>query len=107
MMENQTLEEALKLANLRKRVTEKLKKVLIERLMLNLEPNEITEDTALFGGGLGLDSVDSLEVAVALEQHFGASITDEDMSSFRSINSLVDFILENCTDESLLAEEQE
>lgn len=78
----------------RKDVLERLKKILIERLSLPLEPDEIAEDSTLFGLGLGLDSVDALEIVVGVEQEFDVSITDEDMQAFRSINSIVDFIIE-------------
>lgn len=77
----------------RKDILERLKKILIERLSLPLEPDEIAEDSTLFGLGLGLDSVDALEIVVGIEQEFGVSITDEDMQAFRSINTIVDFIL--------------
>jgi len=76
----------------RKETTERLKRVLIERLMLPLEPDEIAEDSPLFGSGLGLDSVDALEVAVAVEAEFDVVISDDNMEAFRTINSVVDFI---------------
>jgi len=93
IMERDTLEIALQKGLERQEVTERLKKVLIERLMLPLEADEICEDSPLFGLGLGLDSVDALEIVVGVEQEFGVSITDEDMQAFRSINTVVDFIV--------------
>jgi len=78
----------------RKKVLERVKKVLIERLRLDLQPDEIVDDSPLFGLGLGLDSVDALEIVVGIEQEFGISVTDEDMQAFRSINTIVDFIME-------------
>jgi len=78
----------------RKEILERVKKVLIERLRLDLEPDEIADDSPLFGLGLGLDSVDALEIVVGIEQEFGISVTDEDMQAFRSINTIVDFIME-------------
>ncbi len=87
------LEIALQKASERREIIERLKKVLIERLMLQYEPDEISEDSTLFGLGLGLDSVDALEVVVGVEQEFGVPITDEDMHAFRSINTIVDFII--------------
>lgn len=87
-----TMEHALDIANRRRELTHKLKQVLIERLSLPLEPEDITEDSPLFGTGLGLDSVDALEIAVALEAEFGVSITDDDMHAFRSVNTVADFI---------------
>jgi len=78
----------------RKDITERLYKLLIEKLMLSVEPDEISEDTSLFGLGLGLDSVDALEIVVGIEQEFGVSVSDEDMDAFRSINTIVDFIIQ-------------
>ena len=79
----------------RKEITEKVKKMLVKILNLSCEPDEISEDSPLFGGGLGLDSVDALEIVVGVEKEFGVSITDEDMQAFRSINAIVDFIIEH------------
>ena len=54
----------------------KIKEVLIEELMLQEEPDEIADETQLFGEGLGLDSVDALQLVVALEKHFGLKVGD-------------------------------
>ncbi|MBU0701901.1 acyl carrier protein [bacterium] len=91
----------------RKDILERVKKILIERLSLPLEPNEITEDSALFGLGLGLDSVDALEIVVGVEQEFDISITDEDMQVFRSVNTIVDFITEKMEEKKKESEHKE
>ena len=49
---------------------QQLKGVIIEELMLQESPEEISNDTPLFGEGLGLDSVDALQLVVGLEKHF-------------------------------------
>jgi acyl carrier protein len=93
-MESMTLAQAADIATRRAELAERLKRVLIERLSLQLEPAEIADDSPLFGSGLGLDSVDALEVAIAVETEFGVPITDEDLHAFRSINTVLDFIQE-------------
>lgn len=91
-METMTINQATEIAQSRKEISERLKQVLIERLSLQLEIDEIADDSPLFGSGLGLDSVDALEVAIAVETEFGVAITDEDMHAFRSINTVLDFV---------------
>lgn len=57
----------------------KIKEVMVEELMLDLQPSEIGDTTPIFGGaGLGLDSVDALQLVVALEKHFGLKIGNSD-----------------------------
>jgi len=91
-MAGMTMKEEQARAARRREITKRLKEQVIGRLMLQLEPDEIADDSPLFGSGLGLDSVDALEIVVAVESEFGVSITDEDMRAFRSINTVVDFI---------------
>ena len=56
---------------------QKIKEVMVEELMLDCKADEIGDKTAIFGGdGLGLDSVDALQLVVALEKHFGLKIGD-------------------------------
>lgn len=58
---------------------QKIKEVMIEELMLEQQPSEITDNVPIFGGGgLGLDSVDALQLVVALEKHFGLKIGNSD-----------------------------
>lgn len=60
------------------------------------QPDEIDPDTPLFGTGLGLDSVDGVELAVILESDFALSFPDDAVliPAFRTVNTLVDLILE-------------
>ncbi len=54
-----------------------VKRLLIENLMLPKSPDEIADDAPLFGpGGLGLDSVDALQIVVALDKNYGLKIAD-------------------------------
>ena len=61
-------EEAESIAACREALVQRLKQTLINSLSLRLNPEEIAEDTLLFGTGLGLHSVDALEIAVAIER---------------------------------------
>ncbi|NOQ34980.1 MAG: acyl carrier protein [Methylococcaceae bacterium] len=78
-----------------------LKTLLIEGLHLeDVEPEEIVVEEPLFGDGLGLDSIDALEIAVLLDRQYGIKITSEDdrnQQIFASLNSLATFITENRT----------
>jgi acyl carrier protein len=55
----------------------RIKKMLVENLMLQLKPEEIGDDQPLFGpGSIGLDSVDALQLVVALDKNYGLKIPD-------------------------------
>lgn len=72
-------------------LTPRLKRLLIDSLRLEgLTPEAIGDDQPIFGEGLGLDSIDALEMVVAIEREFGVSIPDGklDPVAFRSIRSL-------------------
>ncbi len=76
-----------------------LKDLLIEGLHLeDVEPDDIGLDEPLFGDGLGLDSIDALEIAVLLDRKYGVRITsgdDKNPEIFASISSLASFVAEN------------
>jgi acyl carrier protein len=72
-----------------------LKKLIVTTLNLDgLTPERIADDEPLFGSGLGLDSVDALELVVALEKEYGISIASHevDKSVFGSLASLAGFV---------------
>ena len=72
-------------------VKEQLKKIIIEELNLeDISPEDIEDDAPLFGEGLGLDSLDAVEIVVLLEKHFGVEVKslDEGREAFSSINAL-------------------
>ena len=77
----------------RRELTDRIKKVLIDRLDLDVEPNEITEDAPLFGMGMGLDSIDALVLIVGIEDEFNISVETGDHHVYRSINTLADYLL--------------
>lgn len=94
-----TLTEVRAYAQRRRELTRRLKETLVERLSLDRQPDEIPDDCLLFGVGLGLDSVDALEIVVAVEGEFGIRVEDGDMQEIRSVNSIVDLILSRQTEE--------
>jgi len=58
---------------------QRIKEVMVEELMLDESPEELDDATPIFGaGGLGLDSVDALQIVVALDKHYGLKIGDAD-----------------------------
>jgi acyl carrier protein len=72
-----------------------LKTRIIESLKLqDVTPEQIVDDAPLFGEGLGLDSIDALELVVMLEKHYGIVIKDieEGRPAFRSVRALADFV---------------
>ena len=78
----------------------KLKKEIIE--VLNLEevkPEDIDNDAPLFGDGLGLDSIDALELIVLIEKNYGIKLKDpaKGKEIFKSINVMADYIAKNRT----------
>ena len=82
---------------------QKLKELLIERLKLeDMTPDDIPDDEPLFAGGLGLDSIDALEIVVMVESEFGVSIKNEGSARehFRSISSLAGYIQSRLTEAS-------
>jgi acyl carrier protein len=78
----------------RKAIIEPLKEELIKRLDLPYSPEDIHEDVSLLGAGLGLDSLDALEIVMAIEGKFAVKVPDGNPAILRSLNTIVDFILE-------------
>ena len=79
--------------------SESFKKVLIEYLNLeDTSPDDIDDNDVLFGEeGLGLDSVDSIELVLAIEKEYGVKITDSKQyqTIFASVQNLLTYINEN------------
>jgi acyl carrier protein len=71
-----------------------IKQAIVRSLRLPITAEEIGDDTPLFGEGLGLDSIDVLELVLEIERSFGVPIHDEQtgMKALRSVNTIADFI---------------
>ena len=77
---------------------QKIKALMVENLMLQVTAAEIADDQLLFGpGSLGLDSVDALQLVVALDKNFGLKIPDPGAAKeiLKSVNTIADAIQKN------------
>lgn len=75
-----------------------IKSLMVENLMLKTPAEEIADDLPLFGPeGLGLDSIDALELVVCLEKNFGVSVpnSSEARSALATVNSIADYVIAN------------
>jgi acyl carrier protein len=75
----------------------RIKEMLVKSLMLQTTPEEIGDDLPLFGpGGLGLDSIDALELVVSMEKTFGVGVPNSEVAAkaLRTVNTIHDYILE-------------
>lgn len=77
------------------KLSQRLKEIIVESLNLEgLSPERIDDEEPLFGDGLGLDSVDALELVVALEREFGIKIRSNEIDPqvFANVSSLARFV---------------
>ncbi|MBQ1883667.1 MAG: acyl carrier protein [Bacteroidales bacterium] len=77
-----------------------LKQRIIEALSLEeVKPEDIDSNAPLFGDGLGLDSIDALELIVVLEKYYGIKLNDAAQSKaiFKSVATMADYISKNRT----------
>ncbi|MDR2499378.1 MAG: phosphopantetheine-binding protein [Tannerellaceae bacterium] len=77
-----------------------LKSEIIKALNLEeISPNDIGDDDPLFGDGLGLDSIDALELIVLMEKNYGIKLTDPSQGRdiFRSVRIMAEYIQANRT----------
>ena len=73
---------------------DQVKAAIVRCLRMPIAPDEIQADMPLFGDGLGLDSIDALEIVLELQRSFGVVVSDEQMGQrvLRSVRTIVDFI---------------
>ena len=74
---------------------DEVKRAIVESLRLPIPVSEIENGMSLFGEGLGLDSIDVLELVLEMERRFGVSITDDETGQrvLRSVDTIADFIV--------------
>lgn len=75
-----------------------IKSIMVENLMLKTPKEEIPDNLPLFGAdGLGLDSIDALELVVCLEKNFGVSVPNSEVarSALATVDSIHDYVLAN------------
>ena len=79
----------------REQILAKLRHVLITRLKLRRELDELDPDAPLFGSGFGLDSLDAVELVVCMDNELGVRVADGGMlrQQMRSLNTLVDLVI--------------
>jgi acyl carrier protein len=86
-------------------VSYRVKKCIIERLNLRINPEDITDDAMIFATddyeepeegavveNLGLDSIDALEIIVAIGKEFDVKIEDDDMEVLQNLQTLTDYV---------------
>ena len=74
-------------------IAEKIKKILVENLRIPAE--ELDYEIELFGDGIGLDSIDSLEIIAGIDQEFGVSMMGVDREHFQTIETLSKYVMDN------------
>lgn len=79
---------------MKENINSRIRKVLIEKMLSEVDPSGIKDDTPLIELGVGVDSVATLELIVALESEFKISIDEEDISQslLENIDSISEYI---------------
>ena len=92
----ESMKEAQAVVDRRQEILHRVRELLITNLHVPREPDEIDPDTPLFGTGLGLDSIDAVELVVCLQGAFGIILGDDKelRRKTRTVNSIVDTVLD-------------
>ena len=75
-------------------IENRVKQVIIRTLSLEVDTEEIDDEDALFGSGLGLNSMATIEIIVGLEEEFGIEVPDDDLrvELFDSVQTMADYV---------------
>ena len=75
-------------------IEHRVKQVIIRTLSLEVDAEEIDDEDELFGGGLGLNSMATIEIIVGLEEEFGIEVPDEELrvELFDSVQTMADYV---------------
>lgn len=77
-------------------IAEKIKNILVENLRIPAE--ELDYEIELFGDGIGLDSIDSLEIIAGIDQEFGVQMTGVAKENFYNIEAISKYVMEHMED---------
>lgn len=91
-------EKTRELAAGRLAICHELRMMIVERLDLPIDADWISNDQPIFGRGLELDSVDTMELILGIESQFDVSLTEEDQVAFGSVARLAERILDDRPD---------
>ena len=89
-------EKAREVAAGRLEISAQLRRMIVDRLDLPIDPEWISNDQPIFARGLELDSVDTLELILGIESEFDVSLTEDDRLAFGSVGRLAERILSDC-----------
>jgi acyl carrier protein len=81
-------------------IKQQIRRLMVENLMLQISADEIADDQPLFGpGSVGLDSVDALQLVVALDKAYGLKIADPEAAKkiLQNVNSIADAVVKHQT----------